>query len=92
MRMQEDAKDLRRRREESGGSGGVKLAARLMPLRKAYPRVNKLALWVGGVFSEGDHGFARVHGVCGEGKKEGNSESWVPARGLREGCPLSLVM
>ena len=26
-------------------------------------------VWVGGVFSEGDHGFARVHGVCGEGKR-----------------------
>ena len=43
------------------------------------------------VFSEGDHGFALVHGVCGEGKRR-KLGSWVPVRGLREGCPSSLGM
>ena len=40
MRLQEDVEDLRRRREEGGGGDdGVKPAARLLDLRKAYPRV-----------------------------------------------------
>ena len=46
MRMQEDAEDLKWRRERGGGDGGgVKPAARLLDLHKAYPRVNKPGLW-----------------------------------------------
>ena len=40
MRVQEEAEDLERRREMAGEDGGVKPAARLLDLRKAYPRVN----------------------------------------------------
>ena len=45
MRLEEDAEDLKKRRERGGGAGGVQPAARLLDLRKAYPRVNKPALW-----------------------------------------------
>ena len=45
VRMPEDGVDLRRRwREEEVGDGDVP-TARLLDLRKAYPRVNKPALW-----------------------------------------------
>ena len=98
MRMQEDAEDLKGRREESGAEGGVKPAARLMDLRKAYPRVNKPALWrlLKRCGLEGH--FLRVIMDLHESTeyvvrgKEGNSEPWVPARGLREGCPSSPIL
>ena len=49
VRIHEDANDLRRRRERAGESGNMDRdtdpTARLLDLRMAYPRVNKLALW-----------------------------------------------
>ena len=99
VRVQEDAEDLKRRRERAGGDrGGVKPAARLLDLRKAYPRVNKPGLWrlLERCGLEGD--FLRVIVDLHEGTeyavrgKEGNSESWVPERGLREGCPSSPIL
>ena len=44
MRLQEDGVDLRKR----GGAGQDEFipSARLLDLRKAYPRVNKAALWL----------------------------------------------
>ena len=76
----------------------MKPAARLLDLRKAYPRVNKPALWrlLRRYGLEGD--FLRVvidlheateYAVRG---KEGDSEVWVPERGLREGCPSSPIL
>ncbi len=44
MRLQEDAVDLKKR-GGGGGGGAVSPSARLLDLRKAYPRVNKTALW-----------------------------------------------
>ena len=96
-RIQEDAKDLIKRAEHSGTPipEMAMPAARLLDLRKAYPRVNKPALW-------------QILRKCGIGEKclqavqnlhetttykvksrEGYSEEWVPERGLREGCPTS---
>ena len=94
MRIQEDAIDLRKR----GGAteeGDLKPTARLLDLTKAYPRVNKPALWrlLERYGLNGD--FLRLlidlhetmeYVVRG---REGNSEPWVPARGLTEGCPSS---
>ena len=46
VRLMEDAEDLeKRKREEGKEEEGLKPAARLLDLRKAYPRVNKPALW-----------------------------------------------
>ena len=45
VRIQEDAVDLRKRMEGKEVDEGELLAARLLDLRKAYPRVNKPALW-----------------------------------------------
>ena len=75
--------------------GGFVPSACLLDLRKAYPRVNKAALWLllKRYGLEGD--FLRLvqdlhetteYEVRG---KEGNSEPWVPERGLTEGCPSS---
>ena len=44
IRLQEDGVDLRKR--GGGQEGGFVPAARLLDLRKAYPRVNKAALWL----------------------------------------------
>ena len=63
--------------------------ARLLDLRKAYPRVNKPALWrllkrygLGGHFLRAlqDLHESTEYKVRG---KEGDSETWVPERGLR---------
>ena len=94
MRLQEDAVDLKKRREESGGES-MTPSARLLDLRKAYPRVNKTALWRLLKRYGLDGNFLRLlidlhetteYVVRG---REGNSEGWVPERGLTEGCPSS---
>ena len=95
MRIQEDAVDLRRRMGDEELDTKVIPRARLLDSRKAYPRVNKPALWMllkryglGGL-------FLRVIMDLHEGTeykirgKAGYSETWVPERGLREGCPSS---
>ena len=93
MRLQEDGIDLKKR----GGAqqDGFVPAARLLDLKKAYPRVNKAALWMllRRYGLEGD--FLRLLQDLHESTeyvvrgKEGNSEPWVPERGLTEGCPSS---
>ena len=97
FRLQEDATDLRRRvGDDPGEEEEAKLPeARLLDLRKAYPRVNKPALWrllkrygLGGHFLRAlqDLHESTEYKVRG---KDGESETWVPERGLREGCPSS---
>ena len=95
MRIQEDAMDLKRRMGETVKDPKVVPTARLLDLRKAYPRVNKLALWrLLKRYGLGGH-FLRVLMDLHEGTeykvrgKVGMSEPWVPERGLREGCPSS---
>ena len=97
VRLEEDAEDLRKRRrrrgeEEESGSDPV---ARLLDLKKAYPRVNKPALW--GILEKyglkgnflwtlQDLHEATTYVVKGRGEDSG---SWRPERGLREGCATS---
>ena len=97
VRLEEDAEDLRKRRrrrgdEEESGSDPV---ARLLDLKKAYPRVNKPALWgilkmygLKGNFlwTLQDLHEATTYVVKGRGEDSG---SWRPERGLREGCATS---
>ena len=97
VRMEEDMEDLRKRRrraeeEEVRESDPV---ARLLDLRKAYPRVNKPALWkilekcgLRGKFLKTlqDLHEATSYVVKGHGE---DSAAWLPERGLREGCPTS---
>lgn len=102
VRIQEDVVDYGKRRDREAAGGAerdeVKAAARLLDLRKAYPRVSRPALW----------GILRRYGLAGPlmdtlmdmhetatyrvKGKEGSSESWNPQRGLREGCPTSPVL
>ena len=66
--------------------------ARLLDLRKAYPRVSKPALWMllvrYGLKGKCLESLIDLH-ECTEYKvrgKEEMSDGWMPARGLREGC------
>ena len=98
-RMQEDVVDFKRRMEGRERAQEYECpVARLLDLRKAYPRVNKPALW----------GLLERYGMkgrcleslydlheCTEYKvrgKEGVSDTWMPARGLREGCSTSPIL
>ena len=97
IRIQEDTRDLVKRAEASGQPipDGERPAARLLDLRKAYPRVNKPALW--GVLQKYGIGekCLRVLKDLHEAthyrikSREGESEAWTNERGLREGCPTS---
>jgi hypothetical protein len=97
VRIQEDTMDLRKRMAAKGEDleEGKVPVARLLDLSKAYPRVSKPALW----------GILERYGMKEKAlrllqslhesteyrikSREGESEPWVPARGLREGDPSS---
>ena len=95
MRMNEDMEDMYMRANGEALDEEEVVAARLLDLRKAYPRVNKPALWrllkrygVDGNFLRTLQGLheATEYRIRG---KDGMSEEWLPERGLREGCPSS---
>ena len=95
MRLQEDMEDLKRRTAGSVLEDKEVVAARLLDLRKAYPRVNRPALWrllqrygVDGNFLKTLQGLHEATAYRVQGK-ERFSEEWLPERGLREGCPSS---
>ena len=97
VRIQEDSRDLFKRAAARGEiiPEGERPAARLLDLSKAYPRVNKPALWmILEKYGIGDI-FLRVVKDLHETteyrikSRTGESEGWTPARGLREGCPSS---
>ena len=100
IRIQEDTEDLRKRLEAKGEeiSRDDKPVARLLDLRKAYPRVNKPALWKilirKGMGEKCLRAIQDLHETTSYKVKsrEGDSESWIPERGLREGCPSSPVL
>ena len=99
VRIQEDVEDCKRR--EAGNEtmeDGEWPEARLLDLEKAYPRVSKPAMWK----------VLERYGMKGkcldtlmdlhEGTeykvrgREGLSDGWMPARGLREGCSTSPIL
>ena len=96
VRMEEDVEDCMRRVNDVNAYEWP--VARLLDLRKAYPRVSKPALWgllerygMKGKCLESLidlHEFT-VYKVRG---KEGMSDAWMPARGLREGCSTSPIL
>jgi hypothetical protein len=100
VRIHEDTSDLRKRlaaRGEVLEEDEVPMA-KLLDLSKANPRVNKPALW--GVLKKygmNEKAFRVLKGLHEATEyriksREGESESWVPERGLREGDPASPVM
>lgn len=100
IRIQEDATDLRRRMETSGFQidEDQMPAARLLDLRKAYPRVNKPALWaILSKYGLGPRALRVLQDLHESTRyvvrgREGNSEPWVPERGLKEGSPSSPIL
>ena len=97
VRMREETVDLKRRMEQNNTpmDREDEPVAKLLDLRKAYPRVNRPALW--GILQKCGIGpralrilkdlhEATMYRIKG---REGESEAWVPERGLREGCPSS---
>ena len=100
VRIQEDSVDLKRRAEAAGVEieDDDKPAARLLDLRKAYPRVNKYAMWRilerYGMGVKCLRTLKNLHETTEYRIKsrEGESEGWKPERGLREGCPSSPIL
>jgi hypothetical protein len=102
VRMEEDVVDCKRRMQASDSKQRLGEdewpCARLLDLRKAYPRVNKPALWMllerYGLKGRCLETVMDLHETT-EYKvrgREGMSEAWLPARGLREGCSTSPVL
>ena len=96
VRMQEDVDDCMRRVNDVNEHEWP--VARLLDLRKAYPRVSKPALWSllerYGMKGKCLESLIDLH-ECTEYKvrgKEGMSDVWMPARGLREGCSTSPIL
>ena len=99
-RLQEDVTDCRRRVAAAGEEWveDEQPEARLLDLRKAYPRVNRPAMWrllerygLVGRFLETLRGLHESTSYRVKGR-EGMSEEWRPERGLREGCATSPIM
>ena len=97
VRIQEDMVDLRRRKQLAGAplDDPCDPEARLLDPTKAYPRVNKPALWeilrrygMSGDFLDTLMDLHESTSYCIKGR-EGDSDTWTPQRGLREGCPSS---
>ena len=102
IRMKEDMDDLEKRRrlreEDTPRDEPPDPEARLLDLRKAYPRVNKPAIWgtlerygLKGKFLDTIIGLHETTVYSVRGPKK-DSDSWHPERGLREGCPTSPVL
>ena len=99
-RIQEDVEDLQKRIHAAGGTflDEDKPTARLLDLKKAYPRVNKYALWEilkkYGLQGHGLNTIMKLHETTKYKVKsrEGESEVWTQDRGLREGCPSSPIL
>ena len=100
VRIEEDVSDMKRRVQEYGRvmDEDEWPVARLLDLRKAYPRVNRPALWSllerYGLNGECMNVIVDLHEST-EYKvraNDGMSEAWMPVRGLREGCSTSPVL
>ena len=97
FRIQEDVIDLKKRLDIKGDTipEDDKPSARLLDLRKAYPRVNKYAMWkILERYGMGNRCLKAIKNLHETTEyrvkgREGESEAWIPQRGLREGCPSS---
>ena len=100
FRIQEDTEDLEKRIDAAGEQfpEEERPTARLLDLKKAYPRVNKYALWailerygLKGNFLKTIQNLHETT-VYKVQTREGESKTWLQERGLREGCPSSPIL
>ena len=97
LRFQEYSIDLRKRIIRAGEEidEDKMPAARLLDLKKAYPRVNRPTLWaILKKYGMGEKCLKVLQAVHEHTSyhvklKDGTSEPWIPLRGLREGCTTS---
>ena len=98
IRIEEDVSDYKKRVHLAGGGEGRQPEARLLDLRKAYPRISRPVMWAllerygltGNMMDAvRDLHETAVYKVKG---KAGVSKEWQPQRGLREGCPTSPIL
>ena len=84
--------------EKANESEEMVFEARLLDLEKAYPRINRPCLWkILRKYGLKDNFLRTImdlhettsHNIKGKG---GPSDSWLPQRGLKEGCPSSPVL
>ena len=100
QRIQEDVVDCKRRVNDGASDMNEDEwpCARLLDLRKAYPRVSKPALWSllerYGTKGQCLEALLDLHETTEYRVKgrEGLREGWMPARGLQEGCPTSPIL
>ena len=100
VRIEEDVYDLKRRLEAKGETmnDDDKPTARLLDLRKAYPRVNQYAMWqILEKYGMGEKCLRVIKDLHSTTtykvkSREGQSEPWTNNRGFREGCPSSPVL
>ena len=100
QRIQEDVVDCKRRVNDGASDTNEDEwpCARLLDLRKAYPRVSNPALWSllerYGMKGQCLETLVDLHEMTEYRVKgsEGLSEGWMPVRGLREGCPTSPIL
>lgn len=100
IRIQEDTDDLRKRITAEGGviEEDEMPVAKLLDLSKAYPRVNRPALWkILQRYGMGERCLRVLQDLHETThykikSREGTSSSWAPERGLKEGCPSSPIL
>ena len=100
QQIQEDVVDCKRRVNDGANDMNEDEwpCVRLLDLRKAYPRVSKPALWSllerYGMKGQCLEMLVNLHETTEYSVKgrERMNEGWMPARGLREGCPTSPIL
>ena len=100
IRIQEETDDLRKRITAVGEEIDEEMmpVAKLLDLSKAYPRVNRPALWkILQRYGMGERCLRVLQDLHETThykikSREGSSSTWAPERGLKEGCPSSPVL